>query len=151
MALVPLDFLAAYRHPKVVESDLEQNILNFLDESNDQQAKLLSQLIMKYQKTVREPPPLIPVTIVDKSVINPLEELPTKEIEDEDPILLDIRYTVPRAYEKYVSAIVEKLKTRLYHWNENGEMTENGVLLKGSKIVDLFSYVMRNSKKLEKP
>ncbi|KAF8784263.1 hypothetical protein HNY73_009967 [Argiope bruennichi] len=154
MALVPPDLLAAYRRPKALELDLEQNILNLLDESqlpNDQRAKLLSQLIMRYQKTAREPAPPIPVTIADKPLINPPEELPAMDIEDEDPILRDIRYTVPRAYEKYVPAIVEKLKTRLYHWNENGEMTENGVPFKGSKIVDLFSYVMRNSKKLEKP
>ncbi|GBL96310.1 hypothetical protein AVEN_183768-1 [Araneus ventricosus] len=63
----------------------------------------------------------------------------------------DIRYTVPRTYEKYIPAIVEKLKTRLYHWNEYGEMTENRVPFKGSKIVDLFSHVMRNSKRLETP
>ncbi|GBM85890.1 hypothetical protein AVEN_144317-1 [Araneus ventricosus] len=82
MALVPLHLLAAYRRPKVLESDLEENILNFLDESqlpNDQQAKLLSQLIMRYQKTVREPAPPIPVTIADKSMPIPHEELRSEQ------------------------------------------------------------------------
>ncbi|GBM53886.1 hypothetical protein AVEN_64814-1 [Araneus ventricosus] len=83
-----------------------------------------------------EPAEPIPVSIANQSLTNPPEELPAKQVEDEDHIMQDIRYTVPRTYEKYIPAIVEKLKTRLYHWNEYGEITENGVPFKDSKIVD---------------
>ncbi|GBN16891.1 hypothetical protein AVEN_154738-1 [Araneus ventricosus] len=120
MTLIPPDLLAAYRRPKEPERDLEQNILSLLDESklpNDQRAKLLSQLIMRYQKVTREPAELIPVSIANQSLTNPPEELPAKQVEDEDHIMRDIRYAVPRTFEKYIPAIVEKLKTRLYHWN----------------------------------
>ncbi|GBN31807.1 hypothetical protein AVEN_235931-1 [Araneus ventricosus] len=123
MALVPPDILAAYRRPKEPERDLEQNILSLLDESklpNDQRAKILSQLIMRYQKIMWEPEEPIPVSIANQSLTNPPEELPAKQVEDEDHIMRDIRYTVPRTYEQYIPAIVEKLKTCLYHWNEYG-------------------------------
>ncbi|GFQ65917.1 uncharacterized protein TNCT_575081 [Trichonephila clavata] len=68
-----------------------------------------------------------------------------------DPILKDIITSSPRSYVKYIPSIVEKLITRGYSWNKYGEMTRDNLPIKDSRIVDFFSYLLRNIKTQTEP
>ncbi|GBO12254.1 hypothetical protein AVEN_2339-1 [Araneus ventricosus] len=151
MALMPPELFSAYYQQKP-EIRLEDELSKLLDREklpDDMKVKLLSQLVTRYQKTMHEPPEPIRVSVVDKE---PEKNLMTDDISNvtekatPNAMMMDIIASVPQSQSKFVPLIVEKLKTRSYFWNEFGEMVKNGSPIKDSKIVDFFSYLMRNSK-----
>ncbi|GFQ69829.1 uncharacterized protein TNCT_62551 [Trichonephila clavata] len=153
MALIPEDFASPYlsRTPDTGMQDIENQILNLLHESNysdDAKAKLLSQLLLKYQHVMNEPKPPLRVTIADSKE---QREVLSKSNALEDPMLYDIILSVPANFQKFIPPIVEKLKTRSYAWNENGELMKDSEIFKGTNIIDLFSYLMRNVEKGYEP
>ncbi|KAF8777035.1 hypothetical protein HNY73_013963 [Argiope bruennichi] len=70
---------------------------------------------------------------------------------NEDPILRNIIISVPANFQKFIPPIVEKLKTRHYFWNEDGEWMKDNEIVKRTNVIDLFSYLMRNVKKGYEP
>ncbi|GBN66248.1 hypothetical protein AVEN_218085-1 [Araneus ventricosus] len=155
MALVPSDILANYyTSQKKPEIRLEADIVDLLNRDqqlpDDMKVKLLGQLITRYQKTVHQPPEPIRVSISDDKPAN-IEERNAIANHVTEPIMNDILASVPSTFAKFVPAIVEKLKIRNYSWNELGELTYNNTPFRGSKIVDLFSYLMRNISKKQPP
>lgn len=153
MALIPEELVSSYQFQKP-ELRVEDEISNLLDRkqlTDSAKVKLLSHLITRFHQTVHAPKPPIPVKVENEAVV----ETPTESVERTAPdieseILRDIISSVPPTSARFVSPIAEKLKTRDYTWNEFGEFAEGGQPLKGSNVVDLFSYLLRNSKS-EKP
>ncbi|GFU38500.1 uncharacterized transposon-derived protein F54H12.3 [Nephila pilipes] len=147
MALVPEELAPSY-YTKTAETgvhDIESQIENLLQESkysDDAKAKLLSQLLIKYQRVINEPRPPVRVTIEETK-----EQETPKSNTVEEPILRNIILSVPVNFQKFILPIVEKLKTRSYSWNEDGELTKDDESYKNTNIIDLFSYLMRNVKK----
>ena len=125
---------------------------NILD---DQKIKLLSQLITRYYKTLHEPPEPVQVSVSEETPQN------DKMVEEEDrqimqdPILHGIMATVSQHYSKRYSQrvplITEKLKTRDYSWNDNGEFVRDNRPVHGSNVIDFFNYVMRNVRAAKPP
>lgn len=154
VALIPEELVSAY-HLQKPEIRLEDDIDSLLERANlpnDMKAKLLSQLIMRYHKTMHAPPEPVPVSVTnEKSTDSPSEKQDTRTEEIDDKIYQSILLSTPKNYQKFIPMITEKLKTRQYAWNDKGEMTQDSSPIKGSSIVDFFSYTMRNSKHLEKP
>ncbi|KAF8766362.1 hypothetical protein HNY73_019431 [Argiope bruennichi] len=153
MALVPEDLAATYfsKTSDTGVHGIENQILNLLHESNysdDAKAKLLSQLLLKYQHAINVPKPPIRVTIEDSK--EQVQESP-KSNSVEDPILRDIILSVPANFQKFISPIAEKLNTRSYAWNEYGELMKDNEIVKNTNVIDLFSYLMRNVKKGYEP
>lgn len=157
MALIPEELVSSY-HLQNPEIRLEEDIENLLKKAklaDDMKAKLLGQLITRYQRTVHTPPEPIPVSITDDS--NAEEKKAEKMNADQgnentDEILIkDIMSSTPVYYSKFIPKIVEKLKSREYGWNAAGEMTQDKKPIEGSNIVDFFSYTLRNGKTLEPP
>ncbi|GBO06512.1 Putative uncharacterized transposon-derived protein F54H12.3 [Araneus ventricosus] len=153
MALVPEDVATSYfpNTPDTGVHDIENQILNLLHTSNysdDAKAKLLSQLILKYQRVINEPPPPLRVTIEESK--EQAQEL-QKNNTTEDPILRNIIISVPANFQKFIPPIVEKLNTRSYSWNEYGELTKDNEIVRNTNVIDLFSYLMRNVKKGHEP
>lgn len=148
MALVPEELVASYQLQKP-EIRLEDDIVKLLDHSkmpDDLKAKLLGQLIMKYQRVIHEPIEPIPVKIEEPKelpTINRGEKVKRPEVDD---TFRSIISSVPKYSAKYVPFILEKLNTRGISWNEDGEMTQDNKAIKEGNIVDFFSYLMRNSK-----
>ncbi|GBO06968.1 hypothetical protein AVEN_121760-1 [Araneus ventricosus] len=110
MALVPEDVATSYfpNTPDTGVHDIENQILNLLHTSNysdDAKAKLLSQLILKYQRVINEPPPPLRVTIEESK--EQAQEL-QKNNTTEDPILRNIIISVPANFQKFIPPIVEK-------------------------------------------
>ncbi|GFT24372.1 uncharacterized protein NPIL_641341 [Nephila pilipes] len=92
------------------EHEIENQIENLLQESkysDDVKAKLLSQLLIKYQCIINEP---------RRPVRGTIEE--TKEPEKpksntvEEPILCNIILSVPVNFQKFIPLVVEKLKKK---------------------------------------
>lgn len=155
VALIPEELVSTY-HLQKPEIRLEDDIDSLLERANlpdDMKAKLLSQLIMRYHKTMHAPPEPIPVTMKDEQATeSPSEKrITSAENMKDDRIYQSILVSTPKNSQKFIPMIVEKLKTRQYAWNEKGEMTQDNVPLKGSSIVDFFSYTMRTAKHLETP
>ncbi|GBM50940.1 hypothetical protein AVEN_114595-1 [Araneus ventricosus] len=153
MALVPEDVATSYfpNAPDTGVHDIENQILNLLHTSNysdDAKAKLLSQLILKYQRVINEPQPPLRVTIEESK--EQAQELP-KNNTTEDPILHNIIISVPANFQKFIPPIVEKLNTRSYSWNEYGELTKDNEIVRNTNVIDLFSYLIRNVKKGHEP
>lgn len=146
MALIPEELVSSYQLQKP-EIRLEEDIENLLEKTklaDDMKAKLLGQLITRYQRTVRTPP-----SVTDDS---PAEEKKSMENEDMSELAIkDIMSSAPAYYSKFVPMIIDKLKSRQYGWNAAGEMTQDGKPIDGSNIVDFFSYTLRNAKALEPP
>ncbi|GFR07677.1 uncharacterized protein TNCT_556201 [Trichonephila clavata] len=166
MALVPPEFLIGHQAQKT-ELRLEDEVSKLLDReqlADDLKVKLLSQLLTRYQNTAREPSEPVRVSIVDenehpRAVASQKagEQFEDKMLENVkadaelDPILKDIITSSPRSYVKYIPSIVEKLITRGYSWNKYGEMTRDNLPIKDSRIVDFFSYLLRNIKTQTEP
>ncbi|GFR03832.1 uncharacterized protein TNCT_605081 [Trichonephila clavata] len=149
MAVVPEELATSYfsKTPDAGLHDIESKIENLLHASSysdDAKAKLLSQLILKYRHMVSEPKPPVRVTI--EEFLKKSAEVAERNI-SEDPIVRDIILSVPANFQKFIPAIVEKLKTRSYSWNELGELITDNQAVKHSNVIDLFSYLMRNVKK----
>ncbi|GBN80355.1 hypothetical protein AVEN_258590-1 [Araneus ventricosus] len=131
MALIPPELFSAYYQQKP-EIRLEDELSKLLDREklpDDLKVKLLSQLVARYQKSMHEPSEPVRVSVVDKE---PEKNLMTDDISDvtekatPNAMMMDIIASVPQSESKFVPLIVEKLKTRLYFWNEFGEMVKNG-------------------------
>ncbi|GFR27519.1 uncharacterized protein TNCT_179791 [Trichonephila clavata] len=146
IAVVPEELVTSYfsKTPDV-ESKIE-NLLHASSYSDDAKAKLLSQLILKYRHMVSEPKPPVRVTIEEEIPKEKSAEVAERNI-SEDPIVRDIILSAPVNFQKFIPAIVEKLKTRSYSWNELGELITDNQAVKHSNVIDLFSYLMRNVKK----
>lgn len=157
MALISEDLLTS-QHLRKPEIRIEDDMVELMERGNlpdDMKVKLLSQLIMRYQKSVHEPPEPVRVTIADnKTVVTPNKDetsADTPSIITDDKIMKDILASSPRPYWKYIPMIVDKLKTRMYSWNENGEFTVNNAAVKNSSVADFFSYLLRNVKTQKQP
>lgn len=167
IALIPEELISSYQYQKP-ELRIENNIISLLDREklpDDMKAKLLSQLVMRFQKTVHLPMEPIPVSIANNQRSNDIME--TRVIQNnqqpndrtqielneptQDDKLKDILVSVPSRVKKYVPLLAEKLKTRNYQWNSDGELTYENEPIKGSRIVDLFSYIFRDAKKQIEP
>ncbi|GFQ82341.1 uncharacterized protein TNCT_390691 [Trichonephila clavata] len=151
MAVVPEELATSYfsKTPDAGLHDIESKIENLLHASSysdDAKAKLLSQLILKYRHMVSEPKPPVRVTIEEEIPKEKSADVAERNI-SEDPIVRDIILSVPANFQKFIPAIVEKLKTRSYSWNELGELITDNQAVKHSNVIDLFSYLMRNVKK----
>lgn len=139
------------------EIRLQDDIESLLDRENladDIKAKILGHLITRFQKVTHEPLEPIPVSMVN----NKAEEKESKNEQvnnttpnETDGVVRDILRSVPKTHAKFVPIILEKLNTRLYSWNERGEFVINNSAVKNSKMVDFFTYLMRNSKRAEEP
>ncbi|GFQ74547.1 uncharacterized transposon-derived protein F54H12.3 [Trichonephila clavata] len=152
-AVIPEEFVSSYfsKTPDTGAQDIENQISRLLHESNysdDTKAKLLSQLLLKYQHIINEPKPPLRVTIEESKEQG--QELPRSNTL-EDSILREIILSVPTNFQKFIQPIVEKLKTRSYAWNEYGELMKDSEIIKGTNVIDLFSYLMRNVKKGYEP
>lgn len=154
VALIPEELVSSY-HLQKPEMRIEDEMESLLEKSklpDDMKVKLLSYLITRYHKTMHAPPEPVPV-----SISNDLEQYQRRYREDSvstpesDSLLKDIIFTVPQRSQKYIPMIVEKLKSRNYSWNAWGEMTRDEKPIEGSKMVDYFSYIMRNGKTLREP
>ncbi|GFR18707.1 uncharacterized protein TNCT_723741 [Trichonephila clavata] len=153
MALVPESQMTSFftKAPEMGVNDIVSQIVNLLYESKysgDAKAKLLSQLLVKYQRAINEPKPPLRVTIED-SKEQVQEESKRNTIGD--PILRDIILSVPANFQKFIPPIVEKLNTRSYDWNKYGELTKDSEIIKNTNVIDLFSYLLRNVKKGHEP
>ncbi|GFT23234.1 uncharacterized protein NPIL_295251 [Nephila pilipes] len=152
MTLVPEKLAPSY-NTKTSETgvqDIENQIENLLQESkysDDAKAKLLSQLLIKYQCVIYEP---------RRPVRGTIEE--TKEPETlqsntvEGPILHNIILSVPVNFQKFIPLIVEKLKkkkTRSNSWNEDGELKKDTESFKSTNVIDIFSYLMNVKKRFD--
>ncbi|GFR32906.1 uncharacterized protein TNCT_515441 [Trichonephila clavata] len=151
MAVVPEELATSYfsKTPDAGLHDIESKIENLLHASSysdDAKAKLLSQLILKYRHMVSEPKPPVRVTIEEEIPKEKSAEVAERNI-SKDPIVRDIILSVPANFQKFIPAIVEKLKTRSYSWNELGELITDNQAVKHSNVIDLFSYLMSNVKK----
>ena len=151
IALIPEELVSSY-HLQKPEIRLEDEIENLLERgklTDDMKVKLLSQLIMRYHKTVNEPADPVRVTFdgEEKKKILQSQEEPTVERKIEsDAILKDILVSVPKSFSKFVPQIVEKLNMQGYSWNNEGELTKNDIPFKKVRIVDFFLYLFRNVK-----
>lgn len=152
LALIPEELVSSY-HLQKPEIRIEDEIESLLEKTNlpnDMKVKLLGGLITRYHKTVHTPPEPMRVSVVNEPEESREKSESVMRFEDERT-MKDIMFTVPQRFSKYVPMIVEKLKSRQYAWNEWGELTHDEKPIEGSKIVDFFSYIMRNVKSLEEP
>lgn len=164
VALIPEELFSSHQYQDP-ELRLEDEIATLLDRKkipDDMKAKLLSQLVMRYQKTFHTPPDPIPVSVQD-SKISENETKQKQSDEDfaenenslsyvkQDVMMKDILISTPYRYKKYVPMIVEKLKTRNFFWNSEGEMTEGNKPIKGTNIIDCFAYLFKNVKTAKEP
>ncbi|GFR15000.1 uncharacterized protein TNCT_127091 [Trichonephila clavata] len=112
-AVIPEEFVSSYfsKTPDTGAQDIENQISRLLHESNysdDTKAKLLSQLLLKYQHIINEPKPPLRVTIEESKEQG--QELPRSNTL-EGSILREIILSVPTNFQKFIQPIVEKLKT----------------------------------------
>jgi len=161
MMLLPPELYDGYQRRQqrqlAPEIRLQDDIESLLDREqlpDDAKAKILGHLVTRFKKVTHEPPEPIRVSMADskpeekESVLDRGSENMDKA---EDAVVRDILKSVPQSHSKFVPMILDKLKTRLYSWNERGEFVKNNSPIKNSKIVDYFSYLMRNSKRTEEP
>lgn len=167
MMLIPPELYGGYQQQQQrgPEIRLQEDISTLLDReqlADDAKAKILGHLITRYQKVTHEPPEPIRVNVVNdrvgeyprRSDIREEEEEEEEEetpADEKDAIVRDILQSVPKTHAKFIPPILEKLKTRLYTWNDRGEFVDNDVPIQKSKIADFFSYMMRTSKKAVEP
>lgn len=152
VALIPEELVSSY-HLQKPEIRIEDEIESLLEKNNlpdDMRVKLLSGLITRYHKTVHMPPEPVRVSVVNEHEENGKKSKTVAQFEG-DRMMKDIMFSVPQRSAKYVPMIIEKLKSRLYSWNEWGELTHEERPVEGSKIVDFFSYIMRNAKNQTEP
>ena len=162
VALIPEELISSHQYQDP-ETRLEDEIGVLLDRKkipDDMKVKLLSQLIMRYQKAFHTPPEPLPVTVQNNQVFesdkkekqsgeNSVETV--DRTEEKDAVMRSILLSTPIKFRKFVPMIVEKMKTRNYFWNPNEEMTVENNPIPGSNIVDFFVYLFRNSRNLSEP
>lgn len=146
MAIVPPEMVAAYRLYKP-EIRIEDNISHILEESklpDDMKVKLLNQLVSRYRHTIYKPREPLPVNDRESEVIEQSMQKETEKVSEKD--MNHILISVPKRLRSFIPLIVEKLESRQYSWNKDGEFMKEGEPLHDTNIVDLFSYLMRNTK-----
>lgn len=148
MAIVPPEMVAAYRFYKP-EIRIEDNISHILEESklpDDMKVKLLNQLIVRYRHTIYKPGE--PLQVNDRESESQVIEQPiqreTEKVSEKD--MNHILISIPERLRNFIPLIAEKLKSQEYSWNKDGEFLKKGEPLPHTNIVDLFSYLMRNTK-----
>jgi len=150
VALIPEELISTY-HLQKPEIRLETEIETLLENSklpNDMKAKLLGQLITRYHKEIHTPAEAIRVSIANDQQ----QQMQPSEVEQTiDDVTKDIILSTAQRYSKFVPMIVDKLKSRQYSWNEWREMTVDGKPIRGSNVVDFFSYMLRNLKPTSEP
>lgn len=160
LALIPEELVVGSHHLQKPELRIENDMVQLLDREtlpDDMKVKLLTQLMMRYQKSVHTPPEPVRVTIADekkeKSNFQGLSEEESQRIgdDDDDYIIRDIFTSSPRNYWKFIPMIIQKLKTRAYSWNDAGEIIANNAVVKNSRMADFFSYLFRNTKAQKEP
>ncbi|GFU38763.1 uncharacterized transposon-derived protein F54H12.3 [Nephila pilipes] len=122
MAFVPQELAQSYytKTSEIGVHDIEiEYLLQESKYSDDAKAKLLSQLLIKYQRVINKPRPPVRVTIEETK-----DQETLKSNTVEEPILRNIILSVPVNFQKFIPLIAEKLKTRSYSWNEDGELTK---------------------------
>ncbi|KAG8174226.1 hypothetical protein JTE90_016550 [Oedothorax gibbosus] len=145
-----------YQQQLAPEIRLQDDIESLLDREqlpDDAKAKILGHLITRFQKVSHAPPEPIRVRISDDKPDEreSRSEQGSVNVTEIGQVVRDILKSVPQTHRKFVPMILEKLKTRLYSWNERGEFVKNNYPIKNSKIADFFSYLMRNSKRTQGP
>ncbi|GFT25893.1 uncharacterized protein TNCV_1518511 [Trichonephila clavipes] len=131
MALVPPELVSEYYQLSKPEIRLEDNISNMLKEKetpDDVKAKLLSDLIPKYQRAMKPIQSTTPFEI-------PSELLAESELPDEKPLVMPsklnmmakyIGYVIPKTQWKFILPIQEKLRNANYTFNDQSELEVNG-------------------------
>lgn len=156
VALIPEELVSSY-HLQKPEIRLEDDIESLLQKANlpdDMKAKLLGQLITRYHKTVHTPAEPVRVSVTNEHLSS---DIPPTQLNDQrteqvdDKVLQSIILSTPKNFAKFVPMIVEKLKSRQYTWNNNGELVQDGIPIRDSSVVDFFSYTMKNAKTLKIP
>ncbi|XP_035211472.1 uncharacterized protein LOC118185697 [Stegodyphus dumicola] len=121
VALIPEELVSSY-HLQKPELRLEDDIDTLLERAklpDDMKAKLLGQLITRYHRTVHAPPEPIRVSLANEAK-ETKEEKGFQQVED--PVIRDIILSTPQKFSRLVPLVAEKLKSRLYSWNDRGEM-----------------------------
>ncbi|GFQ69352.1 uncharacterized protein TNCT_496581 [Trichonephila clavata] len=156
MGLVPKELLSRYFEENQPKIRIENNISSLLHEnetSDDIKAKLLSDLIPKYQRVMQPPPPPKPFEIPPELLTEP--ELPLTNI-PEVPSRISIMakyigYSIPKTRKKNILPILETFREANYTFNDKNEFDFNGDTQRNSHIVDLFSYMMKNDQRILTP
>ncbi|KMQ82986.1 hypothetical protein RF55_21265 [Lasius niger] len=162
MALVPPELVSEYYQLTKPEIRLEDNILKVLQQNDmpdDLRAKLLSQLIPKYQRAMLPPPPPPPAPKppeLTEDLLGSLEHTKTpieeESISERDQFLVKyLSHAVPKTFKKFTLAIIRKLRNVGYIFNDKGEIEEYEKPVYRSNVIDLFSYLMRDPKKYDPP
>ncbi|KMQ82991.1 hypothetical protein RF55_21246 [Lasius niger] len=159
MALVPPELVSEYFQINKPEIRLEENILNLLQQNDvpdDLRAKLLSQLITKYQRAMQPAPPPKPFEIPPE-LLAPPPPLPSPPVELTTPYSRDallakfIGYAVPKTFKKFILPILERLSYANYTFNDKNEFQVGDKPEYRSNAIDLFSYLMKDIRKNEPP
>ncbi|GFX40266.1 uncharacterized transposon-derived protein F54H12.3 [Trichonephila clavipes] len=156
MGLVPKGLISRYFAETQPEVRIENNISSLLHEKetpDDIKAKLLSDLIPKYQRVMQPPPPPKPFEIPPELLTEP--ELPLTN-KSEVPLRINILakyigYAIPKTRKKYILPILETLKDANYTFNDKNEFEVDGKPEYRSNVVDLFSYMMKNDQRVLTP
>ncbi|GFV28547.1 uncharacterized protein TNCV_3984981 [Trichonephila clavipes] len=156
IGLVPKGLISRYFAETQPEVRVENNISSSLHEKESPdniKAKLLSDLIPKYQRVMQPPPPPKPFEIPPELLTEP--ELPLTNI-PEVPLRINImatyiRYAIPKTRKKYILSILETLKGANYTFNDKNEFEVDGKPEYRSNVVDLFSYMMKNDQRVLTP
>lgn len=150
MALVPPELVSEYYQITKPEIRLEDNIANILQEkltSDDVKAKLLSDLIPKYQRAMQVPPAPKPFEIPSELFADVSSPMKTPILTSrENELSRLIGYVVPKTSRKFILPILEKLRNNGYTFNEQNELEVNGKAEYRSNVIDLFSYMMKNER-----
>ncbi|GFR29577.1 uncharacterized protein TNCT_632841 [Trichonephila clavata] len=117
MALVPPELFSAYYEQKP-EIRVENELSKVLDREqlpDDMKVKLLSQLVSRYQKIVREPPEPVRVSLVENeseknNATNDRSDAPTKALHD-DAVMVDIASSVPQSQNKFLRFVEKRVRT----------------------------------------
>ncbi|GFQ65034.1 uncharacterized protein TNCT_554131 [Trichonephila clavata] len=156
MGLVSKGLISRYFAENQPEIRIENNISSLLHKNetpDDIKAKLLSDLIPKYQRAMQPPQPPKPLEIPPELLTEP--ELPLTNI-PEVPSRISIMakyigYSITKTRKKYTFPILETLRDANYTFNDKNEFDFNGVTERNSHAVDLFSYMMKNDQRVLTP
>ncbi|GFU87492.1 uncharacterized protein TNCV_2446261 [Trichonephila clavipes] len=156
MGLVPKGLISRYFAETQPEVRTENNISSLLHEKeipDNIKAKLLSDLIPKYQRVMQPPPPPKPFEIPPELLTEPELPLTNKpEVSLRINILAKyIGYAIPKTRKKYILPILETLKDANYTFNDKNEFEVDGKPEYRSNVVDLFSYMMKKDQRVLTP
>lgn len=148
MAVVPPEFLLTHQFQKP-DIRVEGDIMKLLDQSklpDDMKAKLLGEMVTRFQHEVHKPKEPIKVTFSDEKDAEKKEAHESEVTTISDQELDSILISIPKKSRPYVRLIVNKLKQYNYSWNADGELKKGNFTYDDTNIIDLFSYLMRNTK-----